>query len=132
MRRTLLVLALAGCTDSSGGGGGGGNITTHVIQLEFPTTPNIGCIDQALADVDPTVPGTQYECSVSDIVDQSETVLPACNAFEPPSSSTNKPCWVIATDPANCPSGDHLSMHIERSGAPPVGKVVAQCVAEGA
>ena len=123
----ILLLAIAACTDNTGGGGGGSDVTTHVLQLEFPAATNLYCFDQALADVDATTPGPQYECSVSDVV-SGETLLPLCN-----NGSTNKPCWLIEPDLANCPNGDHLSMTIARSGAPPAdAKVMAQCVATGA
>ena len=135
------LLALAACTDNSGGGGGGGggsDVTTHVIGIEFPATPNLYCFEQALADVDPDSAGSQYECSVSEFQDygqanQVETLLARCNNLEMPDASTNAPCWAIVIDAMNCPAADHLSMRIVRPGAPAANTtVVAQCVAKGA
>jgi len=94
------------------------------------------CIEGKLADVDPTTPGPQYDCSVSDVrnygkANQSETVLPQCNNLMAPASSSNKPCWAIETDTMNCTSGDHLTLKIERNEAPaPDTHVISYCVTE--
>jgi hypothetical protein len=94
------------------------------------------CIDGKLADVDPNTPGPQYDCSVSDVANygaanQVETVLPACNNATTPASSTNKPCWAIETDVANCTAGSHLTLKIERTTAPDQNThVVSYCVTE--
>jgi hypothetical protein len=94
------------------------------------------CIEGNLADVDPNTPGPQYDCSVSDVTNfgkanQTETVLPQCNNLTSPASSTNKPCWAIEVDTVNCMSGDHLTLKIERSEAPPADThVVSYCVTE--
>jgi hypothetical protein len=91
------------------------------------------CIDGTLADVDPNTPGPQYDCSVSDVTNfgksnQSETVLPQCNNTGTPSSSTNKPCWAIETDPM-CSTMSHLTLKVERSQMPaPDTHVVSYCV----
>ncbi len=93
------------------------------------------CIDGTLADVDPNTPGPQYDCSVSDVANygaanQQETVLPACNGSDP-TMATNKPCWAIETDTANCTSGSHLTLKVERSTAPDQNThVVSYCVTE--
>jgi hypothetical protein len=92
------------------------------------------CIDGHLADVDPNTPGPQYDCSVSDVTNfgktnQMETVLPECNNLTTPASATNKPCWAIETDLANCTAGDHLTLKVERAVAPPPDDhVVSYCV----
>lgn len=94
------------------------------------------CIDGKLADVDPNTPGPQYDCSVSDVANygaanQVETVLPACNNAATPASSTNKPCWSIETDLANCTAGSHLTLKVERTTAPDQNThVVSYCVTE--
>lgn len=133
----LVLVALAACTNNSGGGGGGDDGVTHVVQLAFDANL-YSCVDSVLADVDPNVPGPQYECSVSEYQNygqsnQVETLLPQCNDLAMPSSATNKPCWAIESDPTNCPNADHIKLAVERAGAPPANtKVVAQCVAAGA
>jgi hypothetical protein len=94
------------------------------------------CIEGKLADVDPTTPGPQYDCSVSDVTNfgkanQMETVLPECNNLQAPDSSTNKPCWAIVPDTMNCTAGDHLTLKIFRTQAPPSDThVISYCVTE--
>ncbi|HEX5062284.1 MAG TPA: hypothetical protein VFV99_23095 [Kofleriaceae bacterium] len=94
------------------------------------------CIEGKLADVDPTTPGPQYDCSVSDVrnygkANQSEEVLPQCNNLGTPASSTNKPCWAIETDTMNCTAGDHLTLKVERNEAPAADThVISYCVTE--
>jgi hypothetical protein len=74
-----------------------------------------------------------YDCSVSEVSDlgtpiQRESVVPPCNHNTTPASSSNKPCWYIAPDPAACSSGSQLRFRIERS-APlsPDADVVSYC-----
>lgn len=94
------------------------------------------CIDGNLADVDPTMAGPQYDCSVSDVknygkANQTETVLPQCNNAGTPASSTNKPCWSIQVDP-QCGGPGMLTLKIERNEAPAQDThVVSYCVTEG-
>jgi len=45
---------------------------------------------------------------------QSETALPKCTPED--SSATNPPCWHFATDAANCPNSDHITLKIEGQG----------------
>ena len=92
------------------------------------------CIEGKLADVDPDTAGDQFDCSVSDVTNahkatQSEKILPACEGSDP--NYTNKPCWRIATDLANCPGSDHYVLKIERAEAPPPETTIfANCVTE--
>ncbi|HEY5945321.1 MAG TPA: hypothetical protein VIV40_07515, partial [Kofleriaceae bacterium] len=94
------------------------------------------CIEGKLADVDPSTPGPQYDCSVSDVrnygkANQTEQVLPQCNNLQAPASSTNKPCWAIEVDTMNCTAGDHLTLKIERNEAPASDThVISYCVTE--
>jgi hypothetical protein len=94
------------------------------------------CFDAELADGDPTTPGAQYDCTVSDVINpgkanQTETVLPSCNNPASPMSSTNKPCWSIVADTVNCPATPSLALLIERNEAPaPETHVIATCVSE--
>ncbi|HEX7838789.1 MAG TPA: hypothetical protein VF469_15035 [Kofleriaceae bacterium] len=74
------------------------------------------CIKGKLADVDPTTPGPQYDCSVSVVTepgqaDQMEQILPLCTPQD--ATATNQPCWHLTTDPANCPRSDHLKLAVE-------------------
>jgi hypothetical protein len=91
------------------------------------------CIEGKLADVDPTMPGDQFDCSVSDVtnahkLNQSETIIPQCTGTGPYSPL---PCWRIATDTANCPNSDHYILKIERAMAPPPETTIfANCVTE--
>jgi hypothetical protein len=93
------------------------------------------CIGGTLADVDPTTPGPQYECSVSDVTNartpqQQEKILPECKESSP-GVYTNQPCWRIASDPANCMKPPHHVLKIERTEAPPPQTIVfANCVTE--
>jgi len=85
------------------------------------------CIDGTLA--------TPYDCSVSDVsnygaANQVETVLPACNGTTP-AAATNKPCWAIETDAANCTANSHLTLKVERNTAADQNThVVSYCVTE--
>jgi hypothetical protein len=94
------------------------------------------CFDAQLADVDPTTPGPQYDCTVSDVIhrgtpNQTEQVLPECNNRESPMSSTNKPCWSILPDALDCPATPSLALQVERTEAPhPDTHVIAACVGE--
>ncbi len=91
------------------------------------------CFDVDLADVDPTTPGSQYDCSVTDVrhvanmPDQEIDVLPACDQHA-------APCWSIVEDDDHCSythTQVHLALHIDRAGQT-VGNdihVKASCVA---
>ena len=95
---------------------------------------NAGC---RLADVDQTMPGPQYDCSVSDVqnygqANQTENVLPQCNGSGPDyTDSSNKPCWSIQTDTMNCTAAPNLTLKIVRDQAPaPDTHVISYCVTE--
>ena len=109
---------------------------TQIAQL-LRTVIGSPCIEGNLSDVDPNTAGDQYDCSVSDVsnygkANQTEKVLPQCNNLTDSKSSTNKPCWAIIPDPANCMSGSMLTLKIERSEAPPADThVISYCVTEG-
>jgi len=125
-----LVLVLAACTDESSSSSGPG-VTTHVLSLEFPASMGATCLEKELFDVDPNTPGPQYDCSVSQVViaTQAETLIPQCNNLTSPVSSTNKPCWAIELDTANCTSATHEKLAIERTDpAPGDSNIKAQCV----
>jgi hypothetical protein len=80
------------------------------------------------------MPGDQYDCSVSDVVNygkanQTETVLPQCNNFMSP---TNAPCWRIIPDMQKCSNAPHLILDVFRAGStpPPETHVITYCVTE--
>jgi hypothetical protein len=128
MRLALIALLFAACTDDGPSSGGPG-VTTHVESFQVTSTMR-HCMEGVLADIDPNLPGAQYECSISETVGGVEMVLPACNNLSAPDQSTNKPCWTIMADPQNCFMAEHLTIIIERSGAPPDGLVNGQCLVQ--
>lgn len=107
------------------------------------------CIGGRLADVDQTMPGPQYDCSISDVTNarttmQKETIIPQCKELSPGEYGP-KPCWRITSDPANCKPCDpmkpgdpncnadepHHVLKIERDEAPAPNTIVfANCVTE--
>jgi hypothetical protein len=85
------------------------------------------CFDQLLADVDPTMPGLQPDCSVTEYIDrgradEQQRLLAHCGTGA-------LPCWRIVEDP-QCGTAQHLSIEVDRGGEdPPDNDVVeAQCV----
>ena len=92
-------------------------------------------------DVNPSEPGLQLLCDVSDAPtatsSAAETVLPRCPMTGPttPDTSTT-PCWWAAVDAAACPSpisSTNMKLVVERNGVqPPIGThVVARCATSG-
>ena len=106
---------------------------TLIAQL-LKTVLGSPCIEGDLADVDPNTPGEQFDCSVSYVSNygrpnQTETVLPECNAPGP--QATNKPCWHIAVDAMKCSMAPNLALKTEDSMSPPPDThTVAYCVTE--
>jgi hypothetical protein len=94
------------------------------------------CFERTPADVDPEMPGAQYDCTVSDVrnpgkASETEVVLPQCNDAALPASSTNKPCWSIQPNPEQCALAPHLGLVVERHEAPSSDThVIAACVVE--
>jgi hypothetical protein len=91
------------------------------------------CFLSPPADVDPSTPEPDYDCTVSDTkrvdgVDQEIALIPRCE--------TGKiPCWHIQDDPVNCfftKVLPHLKLVIDRGGATPDPgvHVKASCVTE--
>jgi hypothetical protein len=88
-------------------------------------------------DTDPSNPGTQLDCTVSDVQHlgtptQTETPLPACTMTDAttPDPTGARPCWWTKTDPAACPAPDRgFELEIERGPVPaPAGSEVrAEC-----
>jgi hypothetical protein len=92
-------------------------------------TLGVPCIDADLVDVEPDTEGLQFECVVSQISDQVESLLPHC----PEGATGDLPCWHLVEDRSYCPltpTGMHLA--IERSGVSiaPGSHVIARCRTE--
>ena len=96
------------------------------------------CIDGLPRDADVEADGLQVECTVSDVVDDEETLLPHCNmaaaedadTTNPPASS-NLPCWHVIEDPDQCPeTPTRLAVLVERgdTSVPFGARVQARCV----
>jgi len=97
--------------------------TDALVQIAELLRTVIGypCIDADLADKDGDPSnGVQPDCQFSYVTDpnevtESEQVLPECNA-----GISNKPCWHLIEDLANCTtSSHHLSVAVERDTEPP-------------
>ncbi len=97
---------------------------TQIAQL-LKTALGSPCIDGKLA--------MPYDCSVSYVSNfgkpnQSEQVLPECNNG---ATSTNKPCWDIEQDTANCMGPGQLTLKVQDNGTPPPNThIVSYCVTE--
>ena len=98
---------------------------TKIAQLlaKILSTP---CLDEKVspADIDPSQPGLQVDCQVSDVLgfgsdSESETVVPRCAMVDDATPQrTTLPCWWASIDPATCPSAistTHLALHVERA-----------------
>jgi len=90
------------------------------------------CFDNTLLDVDPTTPGPQYECTVTEVRrhpgenDEELTVLPPCDAAGPP-------CWRVEEDAEQCSytaADPHLKLVVDFGGQPtdPYLHIRADCV----
>jgi hypothetical protein len=85
----------------------------------FGTVTGSPCFDGEILDADPSTPGLQPDCTVSDVqhlgrADQTEQVLPVCDA-----SSSIRPCWHIEEDLQQCSVGSHQLLRVERDTFPP-------------
>jgi len=92
------------------------------------------CIEGKLADVDPSTPEPDFDCSVSSVTDanlptRTETIMARCpNGGGSPS---DPPCWELLIDEANCPMSDHYTLKVERQDTLPTDThVIANCVTE--
>lgn len=80
---------------------------TETIQV-VPGTPP--CFTGALADVDMTMQGAQYDCTVTRTA--TGKAYPKCNDQTIPARSTNQPCWAIAANAGDCTTGNHYELQI--------------------
>lgn len=111
------------------------NAFTTVCQKDL--SDGLTIIAQLLKTVigDPCIEGVlamPYDCQVSDVVNPGkanaqETVLAECNDTSNP---TNKPCWALVPDTANCSmTPSKLTLKVFRDGDPPQGThEIANCV----
>ncbi len=89
------------------------------------------CMQGALVDADPTAPGLQPICAVSDVQhldhpEQTEQRLSACDV-----TGSARPCWRITVQPEICPIGSQLALEVLRADfAPDDDHVIAQCEVE--
>ncbi|HTL33169.1 MAG TPA: hypothetical protein VL326_08595 [Kofleriaceae bacterium] len=120
--RFAIVIAIGGCV------GGGDLVQTPPCSARIYACDAAVVLDEtehgclavprgAWVDADPQTPGTQYDCSVSDVqrygeADQAEQILPACDVME-----SNAPCWRVVPD-ATCPE-EPAALEVVRAGIPP-------------
>ncbi len=73
-----------------------------------------------------------FDCTVSYVnnfgnANQTETVLPPCQGTG--DTSTNRPCWEIIVDAAQCPGGNNQILKVNDPASPPQDThIIANCV----
>ena len=72
------------------------------------------CVEAALADAAPEVPGAQPDCVVEDVTGAGVEIVAACAA-----GAGARPCWRLEEDPAGCSfsPAPHLALRIDRAEA---------------
>nr|HEX4316356.1 hypothetical protein [Kofleriaceae bacterium] len=101
------------------------------------------CLDGPidLRDAEPTNPGVQPDCEVSDVTDintpqQHDTPLSPCEMTDAttPTAGGARPCWWVAPDATTCGGSatpTQLALHVERDAAPPTGTdTVVSCAVD--
>lgn len=97
------------------------------------------CLEGTLdtRDRDADAPGLQPDCVVTEVQSadtdtEVDTLIPECKMLAPGRPDlAGAPCWWVAVDPA-CETETQLSLHVERSAAPPPGSVVrVSCAGAG-
>ena len=84
------------------------------------------------ADVDPKNPGTQLQCTVSEVLNagtakEVATAIPTCQMQDAktPAASSPQPCWWVDMNTASCPAPDTgFELNFVRSTAPAPGTTV--------
>jgi hypothetical protein len=79
------------------------------------------------SDADPNNPGTQLQCTVTDVQDihtntETRTLIPACKMQDAttPAAGTATPCWYTDLNQVSCPAPDTgYEINIDRGSAPP-------------
>jgi len=109
------------------------NLSGALAEVGDLVAENLGnsCIENQLADTDPSTPELDYECSVRLVsgphdIDTFDVVVPECDA-----GATVQPCWRLVQNArcASYPTG--LSLELVRSVEPPAtARINASCVVE--
>ena len=87
------------------------------------------CLEGAIdtTDADPTNPGVQPQCTVSDVQqggpDGHEEEIPVCPMTDPttPAMTGPRPCWWVKSNPDACTTETGLELHVARTSQPPIG-----------
>ncbi len=96
------------------------NLTDALTQIGemMKITLGVPCLDAHLADRNPSLPGVQPECAVTDVLHpdddrRTETIIPACDT-----TGGATPCWRFVSDAAACPTTpDNRELVVDRGGA---------------
>jgi len=97
------------------------------------------CMQGTPKDVDPTTPGVQTDCVVTETRGPNSsapvhTILPTCDNASDPATSTNMPCYAIVEDLAQCAdTSSNLSVNIhyaDEATVPPDTAISARCVTQ--
>lgn len=96
--------------------------------FSWPRLPDYHVVSPCIAtpvDRDPETPGSQYECAISLVDDDTgtEALLPACAVTDTP------PCWHIEQDMMNCSPSAELSIVTVRGYTAYRPHVRGQCIA---
>lgn len=87
-------------------------------------------------DLEPSAPGVQHECVVSEMTrygqaDQQEKLLAECSGPSPP--ETERPCWRFEHDPSSCGhTPTQLSLIVDRPSRTTIAPgthILARCAA---
>ncbi len=85
------------------------------------------CFESTLRDLDPQLPGTQPDCSVSYWfpTEELEIALPRC-------TDAPTPCWQLSIDASKCPGSSHELLDVAHGpvALPEHMHVIAQCLVE--
>jgi hypothetical protein len=107
------------------------NLTPALVDLAGRLGDFLGnpCFSTAPIDKNEVLGGLQAECAISYVDDAAhEEVMSACDA-----SATNRPCWRIIEDQANCPLdvADHLALEFMWVNDDPLDvTITAECATE--
>lgn len=115
-----VALLAAGCaTDDPGSEYVGELHQAKVMFKDLPSTTDLAtlslpdpCLELPLLDADPEVPGTQYDCSMTEWSEgDGERVVPSCDA----GGAGAFACFRLVVDTDNCFNADRLRIAVERT-----------------
>jgi hypothetical protein len=100
-----------------------------IAKLMAKEIENPACLESDI-DLDPDIPGVQYECVVSEVRfpgedRQEETILPECD-----DARTRLPCWHLEEDLVGCAdTPTNMNLVVERGGhtVPPGSRIHLRC-----